>query len=96
MKEPFRESIRSQISEADGLMHVLMKPRNDKAWTDEDHELLWASLRKARRPLLWLISVSGSVAVLAAFAWWLDRRHEKNEPSERRRRDTDIRTGAIG
>jgi hypothetical protein len=96
MKESFRESMRAQISEADGLMRVLMKPRNDKAWTEEDHEMLWASLRKARRPLLWLISVSGSVALLAAFAWWLDRRREKEDQQSQKRRDTDIHTGAIG
>jgi uncharacterized membrane protein len=59
-----------------GLVGVLMKPRNGEAWTAEDRAFLRGELRALARwtPAFVLFLLPGSVVLLPAYAWLLDRR----------------------
>lgn len=59
-----------------GLMPLLMKHRNGGNWTREEKAELLNQLRILSRvsPYLLLLLLPGSVLLLPAYAWWLDRR----------------------
>lgn len=59
-----------------GLMPLLMKARNGGQWTAQERTDLLAHLRRAAHlsPYLLLLLLPGSVVLLPAYAWWLDRR----------------------
>jgi hypothetical protein len=63
-----------------GLMPLLMKPRNHQTWTREDKALLRAHLRRLSHlsPYLVLLVAPGGFLALPALAWWLDRRRLRN------------------
>lgn len=64
------------IAEVEGLVHVLMKPRNGQPWSTEDRVFLREELRTLARwaPVLVLFLLPGTFALLPAYAWLLDRR----------------------
>jgi uncharacterized membrane protein len=66
----------SALAKVEGLVHVLMKPRNRQPWSREDREFLRSELRALARwtPALVLFMVPGSFVLLSAYAWILDRR----------------------
>jgi uncharacterized membrane protein len=72
----WRAASLSVLAEVEGLVHVLMKPRNGQAWSPEDREFLRSELRALARwtPVLFLFLVPGSFILLPAYAWLLDRR----------------------
>jgi hypothetical protein len=72
----WRAATLASLGHVEGLVHVLMKPRNGEAWTSEDRAFLRAGLRAAARwtPLLLLFLVPGSFFLLPVCAWILDRR----------------------
>lgn len=64
------------LAEVEGLVRVLMKPRNGQPWSPEEKEFLRSELRSLARlaPALILFMVPGSFVLLPAYAWFLDRR----------------------
>jgi len=72
----WRAATLANLGHVEGLVGVLMKPRNGGAWTSEDRAFLRAGLRAAAHwvPLLLLFLVPGSLFLLPACAWLLDRR----------------------
>jgi uncharacterized membrane protein len=64
------------LAEVEGLVHVLMKPRNGQPWSPEDRVFLREELRALARwaPALFLFLLPGTFALLPAYAWLLDRR----------------------
>ena len=72
----------SEILQVKGLMPLLMKPRNKQDWTPEDKAELQAHLRRLSNisPYLIVLALPGSVILLPALAWWLDRRRNRNQP----------------
>jgi hypothetical protein len=72
----WRAASLSVLAEVEGLVHVLMKPRNGQPWSPEDREFLRSELRALARwtPALILFMVPGSFILLPAYAWLLDRR----------------------
>lgn len=69
-----------------GLMPLLMKRRNGGCWTAEERAQLVRQLRAFSRvsPALLFLLLPGSVLLLPAYAWWLDRRHRRRRrPSGR-------------
>lgn len=73
-----RERLRllMEFSEVQGLMPLLMKPRNHSRWTREDKRLLRQHLKRISRlsPYLVLLVAPGGFFALPVLAWWLDRR----------------------
>ncbi len=74
-----RKHLTSEIVKVSGLMPLLMKPRNDQPWTPEEKRELAAHLRRLSTisPYLVVLALPGSLLVLPALAWWLDRRRNR-------------------
>lgn len=62
-----------------GMMPLLMKARNGEQWTAQEKEELLSHLRRMVHlsPYLIALLMPGSVLLLPAYAWWLDRRRLK-------------------
>ncbi len=67
------------LGEVDGLVAVLMKRRNGESWTAEDRRFLRDGLQATARyaPLALLLLLPGSLLMLPACAWLLDRRRSR-------------------
>jgi hypothetical protein len=65
-------------------MAVLMKQRNGENWTSEERQRLHARMRRLARlsPALVLLLLPGSVLLLPAYAWWLDRRRKRRRTAD--------------
>lgn len=59
-----------------GLMPLLMKARNGGQWTPAEKEEILGHLRRMAHlsPYLVALVMPGSMLLLPAYAWWLDRR----------------------
>lgn len=59
-----------------GMMPLLMKARNGGRWTPDEKEEIVSHLRRMAHlsPYLLVLMLPGSVFLLPAYAWWLDRR----------------------
>lgn len=62
-----------------GVMPLLMKVRNGEQWTAAERAELLVHLRRMAHlsPYLIALVLPGSVILLPAYAWWLDRRRIK-------------------
>lgn len=71
-----RHRLLAEFAEVQGLMPLLMKPRNHNRWTREDKRLLRQHLKRISRlsPYLVLLVAPGGFFAMPALAWWLDRR----------------------
>lgn len=77
-----RREVRRVVSEVMAtrdMMPLLMKVRNGGQWTPaEKAEVLFHMRRMAHlSPYLVVLVLPGSVLLLPAYAWWLDRRRLK-------------------
>lgn len=81
-----RDFLVSEFSQIGGLMPLLMKRRNQGAWTDADRAELVEHMKRLRAlsPYLVLTAVPGSFLALPLLAWWLDRRRQRRRPAEAR------------
>ena len=72
----WRQAAHAELARVRGLVALLMKPRNGEAWTPEDRALLRRELLALARlvPVFVLPILPGSVVLLPAYAWLLDRR----------------------
>lgn len=63
------------------MMPLLMKARNGGEWTPAEKQLLLSQLRRLARlsPYLVVLLLPGSVLLLPAYAWWLDRRRLRRQ-----------------
>lgn len=59
-----------------GMMPLLMKARNGGQWTPEERAEIVSHMRRMAylSPYLLALMLPGSVFLLPAYAWWLDRR----------------------
>jgi hypothetical protein len=71
-----RHRLLAEFAEVQGLMPLLMKPRNHSRWSREDKRLLRQHLKRISRlsPYLVLLVAPGGFFAMPALAWWLDRR----------------------
>jgi len=74
-----RREVRRVLSElmaTRGVMPLLMKVRNGEQWSAAEREELLLHLRRMAHlsPYLVALVLPGSVILLPAYAWWLDRR----------------------
>jgi len=68
--------ILSELLVMRGMMPLLMKARNGGHWTPEEKDEIIGHLRRMAHlsPYLLVLMLPGSVFLLPAYAWWLDRR----------------------
>lgn len=59
-----------------GLMPLLMKARNGGEWTPAERAEILTHMRRMAHlsPYLIALLLPGSIFLLPAYAWWLDRR----------------------
>lgn len=71
--------LRGEILRIEGLITVLMKPRNGQAWTAEDKALLRDELRRLARatPGFLIFLLPGGSILLPLYAWFLDTRRAR-------------------
>jgi len=78
MQETQRLYVYNELSQARGLIPILMKHRNGEQWSKEERELLLRDLRALSHlsPYLIVILMPGGVLILPLLAWWIDRRRK--------------------
>jgi hypothetical protein len=76
----------AEVSQVQGFMHLLMRPRNRMPWLPEDKALLIAHLKHTARalPILGIFALPGSILLLPLLALFLDRRQRARAPQESR------------
>jgi hypothetical protein len=84
--EAQRKHLLAEVLKVQGLMPLLMKPRNGHPWTREDRAQLRAHLRRifALSPYLLIFLLPGSFLALLFLAWWLDRRRTRRSVNDQR------------
>ena len=84
--EAQRKHILAEVLHVQGLMPLLMKPRNGQRWTQEDRAQLRAHLRRifSLSPLLLVLVIPGSFLALLFLSWWLDRRRTRRRVDDQR------------
>jgi hypothetical protein len=77
-----RKYLQSELAKIQGLMPLLMKPRNKLQWSAEDKAELQGHLRRLSdlSPYIAVFVLPGGLAMLPALAWWLDRRRGRRVP----------------
>jgi hypothetical protein len=80
----------AEISHIQGLMQLLMKPRNGKPWSAEDKRAILFHLRHLARslPVMAIFSLPGGSLLLPLLAWFLDRRQIRKSLSATRVAET--------
>lgn len=73
-----RDVLLAEMRQVRGLVPLLMKPRNGGQWTAAERAQLRANVRALAHvsPYVVVLLLPGSVALLPALAWWLDRRRQ--------------------
>ena len=74
-----RKRLLAEILGIEGLMPLLMKPRNGQLWTRQDLTQLYTHFKRLSAVCSYFIVLilPGSVLVLPLVAWWLDRRRRR-------------------
>lgn len=75
-----------ELVRVQGLLPLLMKPRNSQRWTTEEKDELREHFRRVSRisPYIAVVVLPGGLALLPLLAWWLDQRRAR-----RRRQPAD-------
>ncbi len=78
----WKKSILDEVLQAEGLMHLLMKPRNGTPWTAAEKQALIRHLKTLARiiPPLVIFSLPGGLLLLPLLAFYLDRRKKRGQP----------------
>ena len=79
MQETHRSLIRSELSQARGVIPLLMKHRNGEQWSKEERATLLRDLRALSNlsPYLIPLLLPGGVLMLPLLAWWMDHRRKR-------------------
>jgi hypothetical protein len=76
-----KKRILAEILQVQGLMPLLMKPRNGQRWTREDKAQIRCHLRQLFElsPYLVALVLPAAPLTLPILAWWLDRRRASRD-----------------
>lgn len=86
MQERQRLLIRNELSQARGLIPILMKHRNGEQWSKEERAILLRDLRalSSLSPYLIPLLMPGGILMFPLLAWWIDsRRKERKDTADR-------------
>lgn len=74
-----------ELTKVQGLMPLLMKPRNGQRWTKQEKQELVAHLKRLSRasPYVAVVVLPGGFLLLPLLAWWLDSREERRHTPPR-------------
>jgi hypothetical protein len=74
-----RKHLRSEVLRIEGLIAVLMKPRNGVPWSPDDRALLRGEMKRLARatPGFLIFLLPGGVVLLPLYAWFLDTRRAR-------------------
>src|SRR5690242_17529725 len=80
-----RKYLLDEILQVQGLMPLLMKPRNKQPWSAADKAELKVHLKRLSQlsPYLAVVVMPGGFFLLPVLSWWLDRRRNRNRRPER-------------
>jgi hypothetical protein len=75
-----RLNMQREFASVQGLMPLLMKPRNRQKWSREDKRELAQHMRRMAQlsPYIAVIVLPGGLVMLPVLAWWLDRRRGRS------------------
>jgi len=81
-----RKRILTEILQVQGLMPLLMKPRNGQRWSQEDRAQIRAHIRRIFElsPFMLALLLPGGSLTLPLLAWWLDRRRTRRGANDQR------------
>ncbi len=76
-----RRRLLAEVVQVQGLMPLLMKPRNGQRWTRDDRVAIRAHLRRlaSTGPYLIALLLPAAPLTLPLLAWWLDRRRIRRQ-----------------
>jgi hypothetical protein len=76
-----RVRLREEMMQMRGLLPLLMKQRNGYRWTELDRKRIKVHLHRLVElsPYMVLFVAPGGFFVLPVLAWWLDRRHLRQD-----------------
>lgn len=76
-----RRRILAEVLQVQGLMPLLMKPRNGQRWTRDDRVAIQAHLPRlaSTGPYLIALLLPAAPVTLPLLAWWLDRRRIRRQ-----------------
>lgn len=79
LAERERRRLSAELAELKPLLPLLRKRQRGDAWTQEERTQVRAHLRRLRAlsPQLALLALPGGLALLPAYAWWLQRRAQR-------------------
>lgn len=71
--------MRVEVLRIEGLIAVLMKPRNGEAWTREDRNFLGQEFQRLGRaaPGFLVFLLPGGAILLPLYAWFIDSRTDQ-------------------
>lgn len=75
------QRVLGEVMATRGMMPLLMKARNGGQWTPEERRELLGHMRRIAHlsPYLIVLLLPGSILILPAYAWWLDRRRLRRQ-----------------
>lgn len=81
MQNRERTRLWDEMNQMRGLLPLLMKQRNGYHWTELDRKRIKIHLHKLVElsPYMILFVAPGGFFILPLLAWWLDRRHLRQE-----------------
>lgn len=82
-----RKRILAEILQVQGLMPLLMKPRNGQRWSQEDRAQIRTHFQRIFElsPFMLAMLLPGGSLTLPLLAWWLDRRRTRRPVNDQQR-----------
>lgn len=79
LAERERRRLAAELGEIRPLLRLLRKRRSGETWTDAERAEIRAHLRGLRE-FSWqlaLFALPGGLVLLPAYAWWVEKRHQR-------------------